>query len=62
MKKREKKLQLNRETVRRLESQGINPEALADARGGVARAGAETGFMTSCIEPNCCGFDTVATQ
>lgn len=58
MKKREKKLQLNRETVRRLEPQGISAQEIAHAQGGAA---AETGFMTSCIQPNCCG-DTLATQ
>lgn len=56
MKKREKKLVLNRETVHRLD-QPVGAEGLAQARG----AAAETGFMTSCIQPNCCG-DTIATQ
>ena len=44
MKKREKKLQLNRETVVQLDNGD-----LSQARGGV---------QTSCIEPNCCGFET----
>jgi len=56
MKKRDKKLQLNRETVRRLDPQGIRAEDLARAIGGTD----EVGFMTSCIRPNCCG-DTVGT-
>jgi hypothetical protein len=43
MKKRDKKLQLSRETILRLE-----PKDLREAAGGV---------WTSCIEPNCCGFD-----
>jgi hypothetical protein len=43
MKKREKKLQLSRETILRLE-----PKDLREAAGGV---------WTSCIEPNCCGFE-----
>lgn len=41
MKKRDKKLQLSRETVLQLD-QGD----LSQARGGI---------QTSCIEPNCCG-------
>ncbi len=41
MKKRDKKLQLNRETVLQLDNGD-----LSQARGGV---------QTSCIEPNCCG-------
>lgn len=52
MKKREKKMQLNRETLTRL----VAPAQLANARGGVeALAQDETGRWTSCIEPNCCG-------
>ena len=51
MKKREKKLQLNRETVRRLVD--VREESLLQALGG-------TGIQTSCIKPNCCGtVDTV---
>lgn len=42
MKKREKKLHLNRETVVRLDTNSLRE---------VAGAG-----YTSCIEPNCCGF------
>jgi len=57
MKKREKKLVLNRETVHRLD-QSVGAAELAQACGAAA---AETGFMTSCIQPNCCG-DTIATQ
>jgi hypothetical protein len=56
MRKRDKKLQLHRETVHRLDQVGA--AELAQARGAAA---AETGFMTSCIQPNCCG-DTIATQ
>jgi len=49
MKKREKKLQLSRETIVRLE-----PDALREAAAGV---------WTSCIEPNCCGLpETQAPQ
>ena len=43
MKKREKKLQLSRETILRLEPKNLRE---------VAGAG-----WTSCIEPNCCGFE-----
>jgi hypothetical protein len=46
MKKRDKKLHLNRETVLQLDQAD-----LSKARG----AG-----HTSCIEPNCCGFETFA--
>ncbi len=42
MKKRDKKLQLSRETILRLE-----PKDLREVAGGV---------WTSCIEPNCCGI------
>jgi hypothetical protein len=52
MKKREKKLQLNRETVRRLDPRDVRAEDLLQALGG-------TGIQTSCIKPNCCG--TVVT-
>ena len=43
MKKREKKLHLNRETVARLDSKDLR-EAVG-------------GYHTSCLEPNCCGFE-----
>lgn len=57
MKKREKKMQLNRETLTRL----VAPAQLANAQGGVeAVALGDTGRWTSCIEPNCCG--SVDTQ
>ena len=57
MKKRDKKLQLHRETIHRLQ-----PSDLVKAEGGAAQAGIDaTGFWTSCIEPNCCG-ETLATQ
>lgn len=42
MKKREKKLHLNRETILRLDDKNLR-----EAAGG---------GWTSCIEPNCCGF------
>ena len=45
MKKRDKKLHLNRETVLQLDSAD-----LGKARGG---------YQTSCLEPNCCGFETL---
>jgi hypothetical protein len=45
MKKRDKKLQLSRETILRLEPKDLREVA---GRG-----------WTSCIEPNCCGFDPV---
>lgn len=46
MKKRDKKLHLNRETVLQLDNGD-----LSQARGGI---------QTSCIEPNCCGVETFA--
>ena len=60
MKKRDKKMQLHRETVLRLSNRKLDPADLANARGG-GELGAEqqVGFWTSCIEPNCCG--TVGT-
>lgn len=45
MKKRDKKLQLHRETVLHLE-----PKELREVAGR---------GWTSCIEPNCCGFEQV---
>lgn len=47
MKKRDKKLQLNRETVLLLDNGD-----LSQARGGV---------QTSCIGPDCCGGSAVQT-
>src|SRR4028118_840059 len=47
MKKRDKKLHLSRETVLQLDSGD-----LSQARGGI---------QTSCIEPNCCGNQTIDT-
>lgn len=46
MKKRESKLQLHRETVRRLDS------------GDLRQAFGGTGIDTSCGEPNCCDDGT----
>lgn len=47
MKKREKKLQIHRDTLRRLDRE-LPQDDLRKAAGGV---------WTSCIEPNCCGFE-----
>ena len=55
MKKREKKMQLHRETVVRLSGRELDAAHLANARGGLAAVDAGTGVWTSCIEPNCCG-------
>ena len=52
-KKREKKMQLYRETLVRLTSR-----ELAEARGGAVE---DTGRWTSCGQPNCCG-ETIDTQ
>lgn len=57
MKKREKKLSLNRETVLRLDKAPLPMQKLVNVKG----AAAEAGDYTSCIEPNCCGLDTVGT-
>jgi hypothetical protein len=54
MKKREKKMQLHRETVVRLSGRELDAAHLANARGGAVAADG-TGVWTSCIEPNCCG-------
>ena len=59
MKKRDKKLQLNRETVRRLDPQRNEADNLAHAIGGAAVA---FGPQTSCVQPNCCGDTTLATE
>ena len=56
MKKREKKMQLNRETLIRL-----NGRELAEARGGNVAPLEDTGRWTSCGQPNCCG-ETIDTQ
>ncbi len=50
MKKRDKKLQLHRETVRQLE---IRQEELAQARGAV-EALQQVDRWSSCITPDCC--------
>lgn len=47
MKKRDKKLQLNRETVLHLDGGDLSK--------------AHGGGYTSCIEPNCCGNQTIDT-
>ena len=60
MRKRERKLQLHRETLHRLGSRELVPADLAQAQ-GAAVAAAQVGVWTSCIQPNCCG-DTILTQ
>lgn len=50
MKKRGKKLQLHRETVRQLE---IRQEELVQAR-GAAEAPQQVDRWSSCITPDCC--------
>ncbi len=47
MKKRDKKLEIHRDTLLRLDRE-LPREDLRQAAGGV---------WTSCIEPNCCGFE-----
>ena len=59
MKKREKKLSLNRETVLRLDKAPLPVQKLLEVKGGLADA---PGFYTSCIEPNCCGSGTGGTD
>ena len=54
MRKRDKKLQIHRETLHRLETKEIPAADLAKAQGGV-ELDAGTGVWTSCIQPNCCG-------
>jgi hypothetical protein len=49
MKKRDRKLQLNRETVRRLDR-----EALVEVQGGVIAPVEDTGRWSSCGAPDCC--------
>jgi hypothetical protein len=49
MKKRDKKMQIHRETLRRLE-----PADLTAARGGEIAPEADTGRWSSCGRPNCC--------
>jgi hypothetical protein len=56
MKKHEKKLHLNRETVRLLDQRQLSREDLAKANGGVVW----TGCMSDCTE--CGGTFTVFTQ
>jgi hypothetical protein len=51
MKKRDKKLQLHRETVRQLE---IRQEELVQARGGAVEALQQVDRWSSCITPDCC--------
>lgn len=55
MKKRDKKMVLHRETLRRLEEQEVSRAV----QGGAAQA---LGVITSCIEPNCCGSETLGTN
>ncbi|HVR96046.1 MAG TPA: hypothetical protein VMW27_05495 [Thermoanaerobaculia bacterium] len=47
MKKRDKKLQIHRDTLRRLDRE-LPGEDLRNAAGGV---------ITSCIQPDCCGSE-----
>ena len=58
MKKREKKMQIHRETVIRLTGRELPPVQLGNARGGAVD---DTGRWTSCGTPNCCG-ETIDTQ
>lgn len=57
MKKREKKMQLHRETVLRLNGRELDAAHLANAQGALEN---NVAVWTSCIEPNCCG--SVGTQ
>lgn len=52
MKKREKKMQLHRETVLRLNRE-LDTANLANARGGEMVR--QVAVITSCIGPDCCG-------
>ena len=54
MKKRDKKMILHRETLRQL-----NEREASHAAGQAAQ---QLGIITSCIEPNCCGNETLGTQ
>lgn len=58
MKKREKKMQLHRETVLQLSSRDLNAADLANAQGGEMVR--QVAVITSCIGPDCCG--SVGTQ
>lgn len=51
MRKRDKRLELHRETLRRLEAGEM-------ARANAQAAELAVGVYTSCIQPNCCTFDT----
>lgn len=53
MKKREKKMQLHRETLTRLSGRDLDAAHLANAQGGALEN--NVAAWTSCIEPNCCG-------
>jgi hypothetical protein len=63
MKKRDKKMQIHRETLHRLDPKELTPGDLARAQGGanLAPAADATGVWTSCIQPDCCGT-TVGTE
>ncbi|HJX27935.1 MAG TPA: class I lanthipeptide [Thermoanaerobaculia bacterium] len=54
MKKRDKKLHLNRETVRQLDPRQLNADALVNARGGAELAADDLGRYSSCGRPDCC--------
>lgn len=58
MRKRDKKLQIHRETLHRLATKELPAGDLTKARGAAVAAAIETGVWTSCIQPNCCG-DTI---
>jgi hypothetical protein len=55
MRKRDRKLQLHRETLHRLEPRELAPGDLVKAQGAAVAAAPDTGVWTSCIQPNCCG-------
>lgn len=52
MKKRDKKLHLNRETVRQLDARQL--EVLVNVKGGVELAQDPNGRWSSCGAPDCC--------
>lgn len=55
MKKRDKKLHLNRETVRQLDPRQLDADALVNARGGFELVADDPlGRYSSCGRPDCC--------
>jgi hypothetical protein len=54
MKKREKRLQLHRETVRQLDTRTLGEKDLANAQGGVERLADANDRWSSCGAPDCC--------